>query len=157
LIAGVAAHAGEYRDTEYGFVISPPKFAGPVSGSRADSRSVMVFVAAAGPPEQGLAPNVNVMIQKMQTTREGYLQLTKSEIVSAGLKLRSETNRMVSGKPAVVLEYEGTMGGRELRFLQLAVVLPDRVILATYTAAAADFPTKVAEFRKSLETFQLTN
>lgn len=99
---------------------------------------------------------MGVQIQEVRITREAFIDLTKQQFDAAGVTLRSSSKREVSGRPAVMFDYEGQLTGRSLRFLQMAVFLPERVLLLTYTAPMSSFPGLEAEFRRSLETFKLT-
>jgi hypothetical protein len=142
--------ASEFRDAQYGFVLSPPEFA------RLPDRGNMTRMVVSGPPESGFAPNVNVMVQNLKTTRDDYRKMSEAQFQAAGVTLKSATNRTTSGLPALVLEYEGAPGGRKLRFLALAVIQPERVLLVTYTATAEAFASLEAGFRKSMDTFEVS-
>ena len=88
-------------------------------------------------------------------TREQFIALTEKQLADAGVAMKPPVKREVSGRPAVLMEYTGQMQGRELHFLQLAVVMPKRVLLVTYTAPEAAFPGLEKELRRSLESFKL--
>ena len=147
----MAAPAGnsEFRDAKYGYVVSPPEFPGPSAGAS------VLRLAANGPAEAGFAPNMTVMVQEITTTRDQYVAGSKAQTEAIGLTMISTSTREVSGQPAAVLEYEGQMGTRQMHFLALAVILPERVLLVTYTAPASSFKGLEAEFRRSLESFKL--
>jgi hypothetical protein len=99
---------------------------------------------------------MGVMIQEVRITREQFIARSEEQFGDASMKLRSSSKRDVSGQPAVLFEYDGQVRGRSLRFLQLAIILPERVLLLTYTAPVSTFAGLEAEFRRSLETFKLT-
>ena len=151
LMLGLAALArgSEYRDTQEGFVLAPPSFAQPTEGS------TVVRLAVSGPAEDGFSPNVNVTVQRLKTSRDGYIALSEAQFKRLGFEAASEANRTVSGSPAVLFDYSAEMGGRQLRFLSLAVVLPDRVLLVTCTAPKASFTRYEPEFRRTLDQFSL--
>lgn len=145
-----AAQVSEFRDADYGYTLAVPAFAKPAEGQAV----ARLFVSA--PPDGGFASNINVSVQRLKTTRDAYLELSEAQFRAAGLRIRSKENRSVSGRPAILLDYEGTMDGHALRWLALAVVLSDRVILATCTATAASFEKVEPEFRKSLGSLKLS-
>jgi hypothetical protein len=150
MMAAMPAWGSDFRDTKFGYSMSPPDFADPPQGS------VFVRVNVFAPPEAGFSPNMGVMIQEVRITRDQFIALTKEQFGAAGMTLRSSSKRDVSGQPAVLFDYHGPVNGHSLRFLQLAVILPERVLLLTYTAPVSTFAGLEAEFRRSLETFKLT-
>jgi hypothetical protein len=98
---------------------------------------------------------VNVNIQPIVTTRQGYLELSLDQIRQAGFKVNSNRDVTVSGKDALRFDYEGKLGDRELRFLALAVIEKDRVILVTCTALKRSFEAIEPEFTACLDSFRL--
>jgi hypothetical protein len=146
----VAVQAPEVSDTRYGYALSAPDLPGPRPGGNVVR---LTFAAAA---EGGFSSNLNVMVQEVRMSRADYAALSRKQFASAGLTVRSMTDREVSGRPAILVDYEGEMAGRALRFLSLAVILPERILLATCTAPNQAFPGLEAEFRRSLESFRLT-
>ena len=149
-LLAVPVLGADLRDTRYGYSVSPPEFA-PLTGGAMMQR-LIVF----GPPEGGFAANMSVMVQEVRMTRSQYIERSEGQFASAGMKLRKSSNREVSGAPAVLFEYEGPVTGRNLRFLSLAVILPERVLLLTYTATVESFAAHEKRFRRSLESFELT-
>ena len=143
------AEASELRDTTFGYSVSPPEFAEPKTGA------VFTRLNVFAPPDTGFASNMGMMVQEMAVTRDQFVDLTKAQFEAAGMKVRSSSKRTVSGQPAVVFDYEGEVRGHALRFLALAVILPERVLLLTYTAPVATYPALEKEFKRSLETFKL--
>ena len=150
MMAAMPAGGSDFKDTKFGYSVSPPEFAGPPPGSVATRVNVLA------PPEAGFSANMGVMVQEARITREQFIARTEEQFDAAGMTLRSSSKREVSGQPAVLFDYHGQLNGRSLRFLQLAVVLPERVLLLTYTAPVSTFAGFEKEFRRSLETFKLT-
>jgi hypothetical protein len=144
------AWTSDFRDTKYGYTVSIPDFAAPPTGGSVPRLTV------SAPPEAGFAANMGVMVQEIKASREQYIELTESQAAANGMTMRSSSKREVSGRPAVLFDYEGQMRGRSLRFLSLAVILPERVLLITYTAPASSFAGLEGEFRRSLESLRLT-
>lgn len=150
LAAPALAQVAEFRDPENGFSISAPAFKKPAEGQTV---ARLLIVA---PSDGTFASNLNVSVQKVAMTRDAFAQLSEEQFRAAGFRIRTKENRTVSGKPAVFFDYEGSYKGQSLRWLALAVALPDRVILATCTASAAAFDGVEPLFRKSLESLKLT-
>ena len=148
LSAGPLA-ASELRDPKFGYSVTPPEFADPRAGD------VFMRLNVLSPPDAGFASNMGVMVQEVAISRDQWVAQTKAQFAEAGVKLHSSSNRTVSGQPAVVMDYEGVLTERRLRFLQLAVILPQRVLLLTYTAPPAAYGRYEKEFKRSLETFKL--
>lgn len=149
VVLAAPASGSDFRDSKYGYTVSPPAFSGANGAS-------FTRLLVNGPFEAGFSPNMNVMVQEIKTTREQFLALSEGQFASAGMTIKSTAKREVSGRPAILVEYEGPVQGRALRFLSLAVVLPERVLLVTYTAPAAAFAALEADFRRSLESFKLS-
>ena len=148
-VLGGAASAQELRDAKFGYSVTPPEFPDPRAGD------VFMRLNVLSPPDTGFASNMGLMVQEVAISRDQWVAQTKAQFVEAGVKLHSSSNRTVSGQPAVVMDYEGVLTERRLRFLQLAVILPERVLLLTYTAPAATYGRYEKEFKRSLETFKL--
>ena len=146
---GRSASASELRDAKFGYSVTPPDFPAPHPGDVFTRLNVLAV------PDAGFASNMGVVVQEVAITRDQFVAQTKTQFEQAGMKVRSVSNRTVSGQPAVVFDYEGVLRERPLRFLALAVILPERVLLVTYTAPAATFGKYEAEFKRSLETFRL--
>ena len=146
----VPLSGSDFQDTTYGYTVSSPEFAAAAPGGN------ILRLTVSAPPEAGFAANMGVMVQEVKTTREQYIALSEKQFAAAGMTIRGSSKRDVSGRPAVVFDYEGQMGGRGLHFLSMAVLLPDRVLLVTYTAPASAFGALEAEFRRSLDSFKLT-
>lgn len=138
-----------YTDPAVGFTLASPAFPKANQGQSATS------VVMTGPSVDGFASNVNVNIQPMATTRKGYLDLSLGEMKQVGLKVNSHRELMVSGKEAILFDYEGKMLGKDLHFLALAVVEKERVILVTCTALAASYKAIEPEFQACLDSFRL--
>lgn len=64
-------------------------------------------------------------------------------------------DRNVSGREALIFEYEGSPEGEALRFLALAVFDLDRVFLVTCAASSDMFPNYEKEFRACIESFRV--
>src|SRR5688572_19752912 len=124
----VPAQGADVLDAQYGYSVTPPEFAPITAGAM--MQRLVVFA----PGENGFAANMGVMVQEVRMTRDQYLAQSEGQFAAAGMKVRKSSKREVSGAPALLLEYEGPVNGNDLKFLALAVILPERVLLLTYTA-----------------------
>lgn len=144
-----AAQPSHYTNGVYGFSIQPPAFA-PVE--KDSSVQAAMFFA---PARNGFAANLNVMVQQVKMSLDEYSTLSKGQFKQAGLKVLSETRKKISGRDAVLWEYEGELQGRGLRWMALAVADTNRVFLITGTSTQADDDAVAKEFKASLESFKL--
>lgn len=145
-----AAKPTTYVDTGYGFSLDVPEFPRLTKG-----KSAVVFTALA-PPKKGFASNVNVIVEEIKTTREDFKAQTRKQFADRGWRIIEEKDLDVSGYDGYLVEYDGLSQGRSLRWLALAVITPDRVLLTTYTAPAAEFPRLEKAFQASLKSFKVT-
>lgn len=148
-----AEHLGpkssHYADGLYGFSIDAPQFPKAASGST-EVRLVLM-----APAEQDFCANVNLMIQHVSTTREQYRESTLAQFGSLGFKVNSEQTVTVSGRDAIIFDYEGKANDREFRWLALAVIDAERVFLVTCTAPKGSFEKYEKAFRSCLNSFKM--
>jgi len=148
--APTARSVNTYSDPVYAFSMAAPSFA----ETKQDRALIAIFQA---PAEDGFTPNVTVMIDPVKTTRKEYM--TDNMKTMAGTNPRANVRSLkelqLSGKDAEVLDYDATMAGRRLRFLQLLVVAEDRVYVLTCTAPLDSYPKYEAQFQKCVDSFRL--
>jgi hypothetical protein len=144
-----AARPSPYTDARHGFTITPPAF------PRGEKQATGMAVSFFGSPKDGFSSNVGVMVQGAKMTADEYSELTNGQFKQLEFAVLSETRKKVSGKDAILWEYEGETQGRALRWMALAVVDAERVILVTGTALKADYEPVAKEFKASLESFKL--
>ena len=144
--AVVAPKVSTYTDALYGFTIHAPAFAKAEQGN-------VIPVMMLGPADGGFCPNINVMIQNGAPGPEDYRKVTLEQFKAAGFKVNSEENRTVSGKSAILWNYEGVQQGRNLQFLSLAVFDSNRVFLITCTATKETFPNLEKKFAACVSSF----
>ena len=138
-----------FVDEVHGFTIETPKFPG------ATPTTPGTPLIVTGPPANGFAPNVNVTIQATAITAKAYRDLSVEQFQQLGWKLNSEKSLKVSGRDAIELDYEGTQAGKSLRFLSMAVMDKNRVILLTCSSLSNAFAPLESEFRACLGSFKL--
>ncbi|MBV8880926.1 MAG: hypothetical protein JO332_13225 [Planctomycetaceae bacterium] len=138
-----------YTDARYGYSIAPPAFP---KGAKDTAGLAATFFA---PARNGFAPNLGLMIQNVAMTADDYRDLSRKQFKQADFTVLSETAKKVGGKDAILWEYEGKSGGRELRWIGLAVVDTDKIYLLTATAPKADFDALAPEFRAAIDSFTL--
>jgi len=150
LLGAAARRTATYADPYFGFTLAAPAFPG------GDSVPAVIPVMMFGPSQGGFSSNVNVTVQRRKTTRDAYHTQMLAEFKAAGLTLNATRNVTVSGKDAIQMDYQGTMGGRALRWLVLAVIDTDRVLLVTCTCPQERFAEHKAAFEACLASFRLT-
>jgi hypothetical protein len=145
------ATAAAYTDPAYGYTLEPPRFPAGKDGD-AGVRVMMYSV-----PEGGFAANVNVLVAHRRITRADLRAETLRDLGQMNWKVVSTKELMVSGREAIVFEYEGAMPGQAqmLRFMGLSVVDDDRLFTITGTALAKSFASVEKEMRASIESFRL--
>ena len=142
------ATPSRYTNGAYGFSIQPPAF------SRAAKNSVIQAAMFFAPAREGFAANLNVMVQEVKMSLDEYCTLSKGQFKQAGFQVLSEARKKISGRDAVLWEYEGELQGRAMKWTSLAVADTDRVYLVTGTSAIDDNALS-KEFKASLESFKL--
>ena len=109
-----------------------------------------------GEPEDGFAPNVNVLTQQVgDADLTAYLDLSidGAEQAIEDFRLVSREQRVGDrGDDLGVLDYYGSQDGRQFRFLQVIAVDSGQAIVATLTVPEGDF----AGFRGEVEPYLLT-
>lgn len=152
--AGVAAAAEEpvrtYSDPVYGFSLEVPEL-----GDESAGAPVVQPVTFSAPARGGFAANCNVQVQSVDMTLEAYKKLSFAQLEAGGLELMETKERTVSGMPGFVMESAGPLGGRDLRFLALAVGGEGRFWLVTCTASAERFEGYRPAFTRVLESFEV--
>jgi hypothetical protein len=143
-----AARPSQYTNGVYGFSIQPPTF--PRAGKDSALQAAMFFA----PARNGFAANLNVMVQQVKMTLDEYCALSKGQFKQAGINVLSEARKKVSGRDAVLWEYEGELQGRAMKWVSLAVAETDCVYLVTGTSPQED-DAQSKEFKASLESFKL--
>lgn len=150
LIAGAAfagvAKPSTYVNGQYGFSLTPPRF------PDVEKRVATVFQASAAPVD-GAEANLNVQVQPMNMDRAQYRALSLKQFQKEGWTVTSDKDLTVSGRDAILWDFEGKCGDEEYRWLALAVIDKPRVILATCTSLKRHFAGHEKEFRASLESF----
>ena len=146
--AAAARKPSVYQDGLYGFSIQAPAF------PMAPPGSMVIPVAMMASAEDKFTANVNVMVQQVALSRDGYRQLSLAQFKQAGFKVNVDRDLTVSGKPAILWDYEGSMGGRDVHWLALAVIDTERVFLVTCTALKDTFGKYEQEFHTCVNSFK---
>ena len=146
--AAAARRPTVYQDGLYGFSIQAPAF------PMAPPGAMVVPVMMTAPAEDKFAANVNVMVQQVALSRDGFRQLSLAQFKQAGFKVNVDRDLTVFGKDAILWDYEGSAGGRDLHWLALAVIDTERVFLVTCTALKDAFPKYEQEFHTCVNSFR---
>jgi hypothetical protein len=144
-----AAAPSSYSNGVYGFSITPPAY--PRVEKDSGTQTAMFFA----PGKNNFAGNLGIMVQTVKMTLEDYVKLSRDQFEKGGLKVGTEAKMKVSGRDAVLWEYEGASQGRKLKFMALAVVDADRVFLVTGTSTQDDYEALSKEFRASIDSFKI--
>ena len=148
-VAAGATPAAEIRDEEYGYSLTMPSF--PSLGAR-EVYQRWSFLA---PADGDFSANVNLQIHTFKTTRDEFIAQSEAQFAKDKFRINSKTLREVDGRPAVVFDYEWEANSVALRFLCLAVVEAERVLLVTCTSKSAAFDKYEPEFKKAIDSFRL--
>lgn len=110
-------------------------------------QSVILFA----PATQGFAPNVNVRVQPFAGTVDEY--------VAANLKDLEKNDLELIGEPkveenVVILEFQGSLQGRDLRFYSRSLLNDGRVVLVTATATKEQWETAGPKLRKCADSLK---
>ncbi|MEX0775396.1 MAG: hypothetical protein WD042_06740 [Phycisphaeraceae bacterium] len=143
-----AAPTSAYTSGRYSFTLQAPTF-DALGAGRAG-----VIAAFSAPAEEGFAANMSVMIQQISMTRDDYKAVLIGGIEKAGLTINRSDTLKVGPHDALRLDYQGTLDQRDLRFLALAVVEKNRVVLVTCKSLQKNFAKYEAAFKAALDSYQ---
>lgn len=138
----------DYRFQGHGYYLDAKGF----QEHRVDPDKVSFFLP---PDKNGGRPNVNVIVQPGLTTREQYLSISLNELQQAGMKVNNRQDLTVSGKDALMLDYEHASGNDGFRFLGLVVVDSNQAVLVTAMAPHELFGEYEKVFRDCLMSLRL--
>ncbi len=88
------------------------------------------------PISNGFSPNVNVLIQPYKTNPKEYLTTSVKQFESMGWLVITSSSDATSA----VIEATATMNQIDVHFYVRAIVLKDKVVLATASCAETDWP-----------------
>lgn len=149
--AAVAADDDRHVDRSLGFSFSKPRFA----PSEAQGLTT-VAVTLAGAPDGGFAPNVNVVVENVETTIDAYQQRQAVEMKAAGWEVLEQTQVRSGGRPALRTHARGAVQGVPVEFLAVATTRDDRkLFVLTCTTTTTQFPKYQAEFERVVASFLL--
>lgn len=138
-----------YTNGAYGYSLVPPTF--PKAEKDSGAQTAMFFA----PGKKGFASSLGIMVQTVKMTLDDYSALSREQFEKGGIKVGSETKLKVSGRDAILWEYEDASQGRKLKFMALAVVDAGRVFLVTGTSTRDDYESLAKEFKASLDSFKI--
>jgi hypothetical protein len=146
-----AADGDRYVDQSLRFSFSKPRFT--PSGEK-DVTTVAVTLS--GAPVGGFAPNVNVVVQNLETTLDAYQQLQLQQLKALGWAVVEQSQRQIVGQPALWTHARGSAQGLEVEFLAVAR-FPDgkKVFVLTCTTTTETFALYEAEFERVASSFVL--
>jgi hypothetical protein len=151
--AATAVEEDRYVDRSFGFSFSKPRF------TPSEEKGVAtVAVTLAGSPVGSFAPNVNVLIQNLETTLDSYKKQQREELKAIGWEVLEQSLGQIGGSPALRTHARGSLQGLEVEFLAIAMIggeTKKKVIVLTCTATSAQFPLYEAEFDRVVTSFGL--
>lgn len=103
------------------------------------------------PPAEGFAPNINVQIQPHAGTMAEYADLSKQEMIRMGMTI----HRLDVIGDTMVIDYQGNVENRSLRWYAKAILRNARVFLITATAASEQWDDVKADLCACIDGFQL--
>ena len=103
------------------------------------------------PPLNGYSANVSVLIQPYPGTMKQYLELTKSQFIQLGLSV--VTSKSLG--ETMILEYAGTMQGKEFHFYAKAIKTENFVYLVTATDSKQNWSSNKAQLISAVDSFKL--
>jgi len=140
-----------YVDRSLGFSFSKPRFT--PSGVK-DITTVAVTLS--GAPVGGFAPNVNVVVQNLETTLDAFQQLQLQQLKALGWAVVEQSQRQIGGQPALWTHARGSAQGLEVEFVAVAR-FPDgkKMFMLTCTTTTETFALYEAEFERVASSFAL--
>jgi hypothetical protein len=146
-----AADDDRFIDRSLGFSFSKPRF---TPSEEKDAATVAVTLS--GAPVGSFAPNVNVVVQNLETTLEAYQQLHLQQLKSIGWELVEQSHRQIDGKPALWTHARGSLQGLDVEFLAVAIIRDGKkMFVLTCTTTTEQFSSYEAEFERVISSFAL--
>jgi hypothetical protein len=131
-------------DRTYGFSFSKPRF---TPSDEKDAAAVVVTLA--GPADGTFAPNLNLIVQNVETTLDDFAQLQLQQLKSIGWELIDQSRREIGGTPALRTHARGSLQGLEVEFLAVTIIRDGKkAFVLTCTATRDQFPTYAKEFER---------
>ena len=148
---GMPAGEDRYVDRALGFSFSKPRF------SPSDAPEVTtVAVTLSGATDGSFAPNINVVVQNLETSIAAYRERQLQEMKAAGWQVIDQAQQQAGGRPSLRTHARGSVQGVEIEFLAVAVTRDQQqLFVLTCTATKAQFQLYQAEFERVASSFVL--
>jgi len=91
-----------------------------------------------GPMRGDFQPNVNAQLQRLGGTLDTYRTTSLAQFAAMKLEVVADKKLLHNGKDAWLVEYAGTMQGRDMHFLGLAMDADDEGAFLLVTATAME-------------------
>jgi hypothetical protein len=149
--SNAAADDDRFIDRRHGFSFSKPRF------TPSEEKDVAtVAVTLSGAPDGSFAPNVNVVVQNLETTLEDYQQAHLRQLKAIGWKVVEQSHRQIDGKPALQTRARGSLQGLDIEFVEVAVIRDgEKMFVLTCTATTEQFSGYEVEFERVISSFAL--
>jgi hypothetical protein len=152
LAAPQIVNAGErdrYVDRNFGFSFSKPHF---TPSNELDLTTVAITLA--GSPSGAFAPNINVIVQNVETNLDAFAQRQLEEMESIGWEVVEQSRRRMGGMSALRTRARGSLQGIEIEFLSVAIIQNEKkAFVLTCTTTREQFPVYEAEFNRVAASF----
>ncbi len=147
---GRATGPSQYTDGTYNFSLVPPAFA---KVEKDAAHTVATFFA---PTRDNFAANLVVIVQRVKTTLDQFVENSKGDLQKLGLRAVVERKLKVSGRDAVYWEYESAQQRRPLKVISLAVLDGERLFVVNGTSLAADADAQ-KQFKAGVDSFRIAD
>ena len=135
-----------YINQKYRFSFTPP----PSGTNQLNSQAIIATFY--GPSDRdGFANNISIAVQEGLISRDLYLGQTLSQLVSMGFTPKGHRFVETSGREGILFEFSGNLLGRPLRYLSLALIDLERVIILTATIPENEFDKVKGEYETYLK------
>jgi hypothetical protein len=138
-----------YVDRNFGFSFSKPHFA---PSDELDLTTVAITLAAS--PSGAFAPNINVIVQNVETNLDAFAQRQLQELKSIGWEVVEQSHRQIGGRSALRTRARGSLQGLDVEFLAVAIIQNEKkAFVLTCTTTRDQFPEYEAEFNRVAASF----
>ena len=122
-------------------------------------RSIITFVAHSSPNE--FAPNMVITREaidfEMSVEEYAHRQFDIARREVAGMKILTQKNITLSGRPAIEIIQRLTARDLNLQQLQTFILMDEEICVVTCTATVGNFNQYLPRFRKILDSFQINS
>lgn len=140
--AGAGNEFYQYENPAYNFQIAYPASWRCVEGFMG---TAVIFTSPLAYANDQFSENVNIVVEDISAypgiTLEQYEEISLNQLAAlmTGFNLVGQSDTVVSGFPAKVIEYECQQGIYQLKYMQVFVLASNRAYVFTFTAEESQF------------------